>query len=292
MASEFDFIQNLKKNHRLDFVGDDCAVLPKNPEADMLITVDMLVEDIDFRLDWTTPELFGHKALAVSLSDIAAMGGRPEWAMASLGVPEKLWFAGFADRFYDGWFELAKTHGVQLIGGDISRTPEFVVVDSIVGGEADRGKAVLRSGAKPGDLMFVSGSLGGSAAGLKLLSSGGGRLTNGSDTWQQSLLLRHLRPEPETAAGIFLGASQVVTSMIDLSDGLSSDLWHICQMSNAGARIFADELPIDENLFQMGISETEIMDFVLHGGEDFRLLFTLPPANISHIAGKNFTQIG
>src|SRR5882762_9048901 len=107
MVNEFEFIQDIKSKYHLNKVGDDCAVLPKDAETDLLLTADMLVEDIDFRLDWTTPELLGHKALAVSLSDIAAMGGTPKWAMLSIAVAEKLWKTDFVERFYAGWFELA-----------------------------------------------------------------------------------------------------------------------------------------------------------------------------------------
>jgi len=121
--SEFEFIQNIKTKFSLTKIGDDCAILPKDDKTDLLVTADLLVEDIDFRLEWTTPELLGHKALAVSLSDIAAMGGDPRWSMLSIGIPERLWNSDFVDRFYDGWFELARKFDVDLVGGDVSRTP-------------------------------------------------------------------------------------------------------------------------------------------------------------------------
>src|SRR5690606_17411987 len=149
-----------------------CAVLPFDGENDLLITSDLLAEDIDFRLDWTTPELLGHKALAVSLSDIAAMGGEPSWALLSIGVPENLWDGDFLDRFYEGWHFLAHQHGVELIGGDVSRVGDKLVIDSTVLGKVARGKAIPRSGAKVGDAIYVTGSLGGAAAGLRLLESG------------------------------------------------------------------------------------------------------------------------
>src|SRR5687767_4508145 len=108
MRSEFEFIRNIKEKYALKRVGDDCAVLPKDPKTDFVVTADMLVEDVDFRLQWTTPELLGHKALAVSLSDIAAMGATPKWAMLSIGLPESVWKGTFLDRFYLGWFDLAE----------------------------------------------------------------------------------------------------------------------------------------------------------------------------------------
>ncbi len=139
MRSEFDFIQNIKNKYGLGKIGDDCAVLPKDDKTDMVVTADMLVEEIDFRLDWTTPEFLGHKALAVSLSDIAAMGAAPDWAMLSIGVPPELWENDFLDRFYAGWHKLAAEHSVELVGGDISRVPDKFVIDSVVGGSSAEG---------------------------------------------------------------------------------------------------------------------------------------------------------
>src|SRR6188474_2717660 len=124
MKSEFEFINDLKIRYSLSSIGDDCAILPKDERSDLLVTADMLVEDIDFRLEWTTPECLGHKALAVSLSDIAAMGGTPTWALLSIAVAENLWKTGFVDRLYTGWSELAAKHNVELVGGDVSRSPD------------------------------------------------------------------------------------------------------------------------------------------------------------------------
>src|SRR5215213_1659564 len=144
MPSEFEFIRNIKEKYALRHVGDDCAVLAKNVETDLVITADMLLEDIDFRLEWTTPEMLGHKALAVSLSDIAAMGGTPKWAMLSIGIPADVWSNKFVEKFYEGWFALAKLHKVELIGGDVSRTPDKIVIDCVAAGETKKGKAIKR----------------------------------------------------------------------------------------------------------------------------------------------------
>jgi thiamine-monophosphate kinase len=300
MISEFEFITNLKKfslksQHSAIRVGigDDCAVLPKNSKTDLVITADLLVEDIDFRLKWTKPEFLGHKALAVSLSDIAAMGAKPVWAMLSIGIPESVWKTDFLDKFYKGWFDLAKKLGVELIGGDISKTPDKIVIDSIVAGETRKGKAVLRSGAKAGDLIFVTGKLGGAAVALELLEKGE-RFEKGSKNYIQKLLLRQLKPNPQIEIGRILGEKNLATSMIDLSDGLSSDLAHLCRESKVGARIFSEKIPIDENLEKFSTQrrrDAEIekdefsktrqvpfpLSFPLNGGEDFELLFTVEP---------------
>lgn len=244
MKSEFEFIETLRKKYSLKKIGDDCAVLPKDSKTDLVITTDLLVEDVDFRLTWTRANFLGHKSLAVSLSDVAAMGGKPVWSMLSIGVPEAIWKTDFIDEFYDGYLRLAKKFDVELVGGDVSKTPDKIVIDSIVAGEVKKNKAVLRSGAKPKDLIFVTGNLGGAAVGLKLLESGEKYETSK----YKNLLLRQLAPNPQTEIGQIIGAKSLATSMIDLSDGISSDLAHICRESKVGAQIFADKLPIDENL--------------------------------------------
>src|SRR6185436_7251114 len=179
--SEFDFIASLrqrvtasalKSESLIAGIGDDAAVFRSGAGKETVITADLLVEDIDFRRTTTPPFLLGHKALAVSLSDIAAMGARPLWSLISIGVPEDVWQTEFVDQFYEGVLELANHYGVQLIGGDTSRTNESIVIDSVVAGECAAGTAVMRSGASPGDQIFVTGSLGAAAAGLRLIERG------------------------------------------------------------------------------------------------------------------------
>ena len=288
MRTEFEFIRNIRKKYGLNRVGDDCAVLPKDSKTDLVVTADMLVEDIDFRLEWTTPPFLGHKALAVSLSDIAAMGATPKWAMLSIGVPAKVWKTNFIDRLYEGWFTLAKQHRVELIGGDVSRTPEKIVIDSIVGGEVAKGKSIMRSRAKPGDSIFVTGSLGGAAAGLALLESGvrysrvRGR--------RKELIARQMRPTPRVEIGKHLSKRKLATAMIDISDGLSADVHHLCDASGVGARIELDRIPIDENLDSFPIER--VRQFALASGEDFELLFTSGSKAISHVRSTAITRIG
>ena len=290
MRGEFEFIKNLRERYELSSVGDDCAVVPQSSDLDLVVTTDLLVEGVDFRLDWTSPELLGHKALAVSLSDVAAMGGKPKWSLTSIGVPETLWNSDFIDRFYKGWHALADGYGVVLIGGDVSRSPDKFVVDSVVGGQVPRGKAILRSGARPGDAIFVTDSLGGAAGGLQLLEKGI-QYVDASD-WQQRLIERQLVPLPRVAEGGMLLEKGIVNSMIDLSDGLSSDLHHICEASGVGAEIEAAAIPVDDDLKQFTSSSREQLDFALHGGEDFELLFTVPEEKISELELGGFSRIG
>ena len=288
MRTEFEFIRNMKDKYGLSRVGDDCAVLPKDSRHDLIITSDLLVEDIDFRIEWTLPELLGHKALAVSLSDIAAMGGTPKWSMLSIGIPAHLWKGTFVDKFYQGWFALAKQFGVELVGGDVSRTPDKVVIDSIVAGEVDRGKAIMRSGARPGDSIFVTGALGGAAAGLELLESG--TKYSKARGRKKDLLLRQLSPTPRVEIGKRLSSRKLATSMIDISDGLGADLRHLCESSGVGARIDADLIPIDKNISDFTFDE--IQRFALASGEDFELLFTSNSKKLSSIKSTPVTRIG
>ncbi|MFN0279389.1 MAG: thiamine-phosphate kinase [Pyrinomonadaceae bacterium] len=289
MISEFQFIDKLRSKYSLEKIGDDCAVLPKDADTDLLLTADLLVEDIDFRLTWTTPEFLGHKALAVSLSDIAAMGGDPKWAMLSLGVPKNLWKTDFVDQFYAGWFELANQFGVELVGGDISRSPDKLVIDSIAGGEVTKGKAIFRSGAKTGDAIYVTGSLGAAAGGLKLLE--GEFEFKDLNSPSEDLIIKQLKPSPQLKVANLLFQLELATAMIDISDGLSSDLHHVCRASRIGAKINADKLPVDENLTNLFPSQV-CFEMALNGGEDLELLFTVDKKNISLLKSIAATPIG
>ncbi|MEZ5428529.1 MAG: thiamine-phosphate kinase [Pyrinomonadaceae bacterium] len=296
MKTEFGFLGELREKYNLEKIGDDCAVLPKDARSDQVITADLLIEDIDFRLEWTRAEFIGHKALAVSLSDVAAMGADPVWSMVSIGVPEKIWRTDFVENFYRGWLKLAENYGVELVGGDVSKTPDKIVIDSIVGGEVEKGKAVLRSGAKPGDLIFVTGPLGGAAAGLQLLERGV-RLERAA-AWQSHLILKQLAPYPilkNKKRTEFLPATcpgDRATAMIDISDGLSSDLGHLCRASGVGAKIDAEKIPLDRKLKGLTGDFSEQLDLALNGGEDFQLLYTSDPKNFSKKISPGFGPIG
>ena len=287
MKGEFDFIRYIKKSFGLRAVGDDCAILPKDDRSDLLVTADLLVENIDFRLEWTMPEDLGRKALAVSLSDIAAMGGKPAWALLTIGIPESLWESDFVKRFYEGWTELAEHFEVQLVGGDISRASELVI-DSIVGGEVPKGAAVLRSGARAGDAIYVSGSLGSAAAGLQILEKANQFVP---DSRHERLIEFQLRPTPRVELGRWLLEYRIPTAMIDLSDGLSSDIHHICELSGVGADLDASLIPIDKDL-KNSFSANRALAFALNGGEDFELLFTVPEEKIFLLKNAQVSRIG
>ena len=303
--NEFDFILRLReqvrsrqRSPRLTVgIGDDAAVIRQYSDRDFVLTTDLLVEGIDFHPQATPPRLLGHKALAVSMSDIAAMGARPRWALASVGFAKDVWDTNFKDEFFAGYLALADRFGVTLAGGDVSASQQ-IVIDSILVGEITTGRAVLRSTARLGDQIFVTGSLGGAAAGLKLieLGAGLGSERGGSPTVSEgvdgddetraidSLLLRQLSPQPRVGWGIVLGEEQLATSMIDISDGLSSDLRHLCDESKVGAVIDAGWLPLDKNVVQLcGRRALDPLALALHGGEDFELLFTVAPENVARL---------
>jgi len=206
--NEFEFIKKIRaqadqrgaSSGLVRGIGDDAAVLKSFVGTDVVVSTDLLIEGIDFRRDTTRPNQLGHKALAVSLSDIAAMGARPRWALVSIGVPDDVWNSGFIDSFYDGFFQIADRFVVKLIGGDLSRTPEKIVINSIALGECLLEREVFRSGANSGDQIYVTGFLGDAAAGLRLIERGA-RLHDNNTTPAHSnaidhLLLRHLQPEP------------------------------------------------------------------------------------------------
>jgi thiamine-monophosphate kinase len=307
--NEFDFIEHLRAqteargapSELLRGIGDDSAVIKQLTGRDTVISSDLLVEEVDFRRDATQPRLLGHKALAVSLSDIAAMGARPRFAMVSLAVSPDIWATDFVNELYQGILELADSYEVRVIGGDISRTPGQMVIDSIVIGECAEGQAVMRAGAKPGDLIFVSGSLGGSAAGLRLIERGARvgihELDDPDVRSIQELLMRHLRPAPRVGWGLVLGEERLASAMIDISDGLSSDLHHLCRESKVGAVVESAKLPIDSRVAALcGRRALDPIMLALHGGEEFELLFTVSPDKVGRLPrkvdGTGLTEVG
>ncbi|HEX7956276.1 MAG TPA: thiamine-phosphate kinase, partial [Pyrinomonadaceae bacterium] len=309
-GGEFDFVERLRRQelarltkdsdssrttHRSALIlgiGDDAAVLRGRAGFDTVVTADMLVEGVDFRLEagWGSARDLGHKALAVSLSDVAAMGARARFCLLSVGVPRARWRGEFLDEFYRGVRALARLHGVRIVGGDTSRTPERVVVDSVVLGEVRRGRALTRGGARVGDQIFVTGSLGGAAGGLKILESRRVRNARARRSRravltraERGLVRRQLRPAPRAEWGALLCEKGFATSLIDLSDGLSSDLAHVCRESGVGARVEAASLPVDPLLARAGVGADEALRLALDGGEDFELLFTASPRQAARL---------
>ncbi len=261
-------------------IGDDSAVLriPKNHE--ILVTTDFSLEGVHFRREWHHPESVGYRCLARGLSDIAAMGGDPVAAFLSLALPAKL-PQRWVDRFFDGLLRLAAEFDVTLAGGDTAQSPTGILADITVVGSVPTGKGILRSGARSGDRIYVSGMLGESAAALKALSSG--RKIRTID------FPRHFTPEPRTKIGQYLRKHDLASSMIDLSDGLSTDLNHLCEESGMGAEIHSAAIP--RARAEKPAREVPL-DLALHGGEDYELLFTSSKPIPAKIAGVSVREIG
>jgi thiamine-monophosphate kinase len=276
-------------------IGDDCAVLRLSHSGrgrgeergrgnDSLVTTDFSLEGIHFRRDWHPPESVGHRCLARGLSDIAAMGGEPVAAFLSLALPRNL-PQSWVDRFTRGLLSLAKKYHVTLAGGDTAESPDGILADIVLVGRVPKGKAVLRSGARPGDRIYVSGALGGSAAAVRQMRKNPRRKLNPRE------YPRHFFPEPRIELGQILREKGLASAMIDTSDGFSSDLAHICEESGVGAEIRAEAIP----RARVGKPTREVdLQFALHGGEDYELLFTSRRGKRipSHIAGVPITLIG
>jgi thiamine-monophosphate kinase len=257
-------------------IGDDCSVLRIPTGHEALVTTDFSLEGVHFRREWHPPESVGHRCLARGLSDIAAMGGEPIAAFLSLALPANL-PQRWVDKFLQGLLKLANEFSVRLAGGDTSQSPDGVLADVVVLGSVPKGKAVLRSGARPGDRIYVTGELGASAATLDLFYS------NRKKRLKVEPHPQHFYPTPRIEVGRLLRRKGIPSSMIDLSDGLSTDLAHICEESGAGAEVLENAIPRDVEL-----------KFALHGGDDYELLFTARPAiHVPRsIAGVQITEIG
>ena len=273
-------------------IGDDCALLEAGPNEQIAVTTDLSIQGRHFQLDWHPPEVVGHRALARGLSDLAAMGARPLAVFLSLGLPQELTRsnrrqASWLDRFFDGFFALAKAHNTPLAGGDLAQAP-LATADVVLVGAVPRGRALLRSGARAGDLLYVTGRLGGAASGLDKLSDLAQKMRRrplSIPKSVQSFLAPHLHPQPRLAQGLWLQRRGIATSAIDISDGLSTDLTHLCEESLVAAEVEALRLPI---------APGATLAQALHGGEDYELLFTSSPEALMprRIAGVEITPIG
>jgi thiamine-monophosphate kinase len=274
-------------------IGDDCALLKLRPGEEAAVTTDLSIAGRHFLLELHPPEVVGHRTLARGLSDLAAMGGRPVAAFVSLGLPQELTVTkgrkpAWAERFYDGLLALAEACKTPLAGGDLAQSP-VALADIVLVGAVPNGKALLRSGARVGHVVYVTGKLGGAAAGLeRLFGVRGSRVAGGVPEISRKmsgLVSAHLYPQPRIAQGIWLRRRAMATAAIDVSDGLSTDLNHLCEESGVAAEVDSASLPLHPGA---------TLEQALHGGEDYELLFTAEPAARMprHIGGVPVTRIG
>jgi thiamine-monophosphate kinase len=278
---EFEFIRSIMGDclfsHKklIKGIGDDCAVIGPYEGKVFLITTDMFLEDVHFILGKVTPEHIGEKAVAVNLSDIAAMGGNALHLFVSLAIPKRM-SVETIHSIYHGIKATCRNYGVNILGGDTSASADRLMINVAVIGAASENEVLYRGGARPGDGIYVTGTIGDSAAGLKLIK---GELS-APEPLASTLKEAHSRPAPFLEAGRMIAQSRLASAMIDLSDGLVSDLWHICETSGVGARLSHSALPLSEELITLAeINKFDPYDLAMSGGEDYRLLITVPQEN-------------
>jgi thiamine-monophosphate kinase len=278
-------------------IGDDCAILEPEAGRVLLATTDLLIEDVHFRRRWATPEDIGWKSLAVNVSDIASMGGRPRWALIALACPDGV-SLDEGEAFYAGVQALAKEHDVVVIGGDTAASPHGWIVNITLLGDA-AGKPIMRSTAKVGDAIAVTGTVGRSAAGLALLESTS-TPAEVADATRLDVTGAHLRPRPRTREGQWLAAAGGVTAMIDLSDGLATDLGHLCEESAVGARVELARVPVNPTVHAVAKAlNRDALPWATGGGEDYELLLACEPGAFERLAsglvaatGTRLTAVG
>jgi thiamine-monophosphate kinase len=257
--------------------GDDAALLQSRPGRQLVLTCDWFLEGSHFLRDKHPPDSIGWKCLARAVSDVAAMGGEPRYFLLSLALPEThtgKWLGGFLKG-------LARAEGrlqCWLAGGDTTRNHKILINVTVIG-DVPTGGAVLRSGARPGDLIFASGCLGEAELGLRTLRRGRAVVRGNSNRWVK----KHLYPEPRLALGLWLAGKRLATAMMDLSDGLSTDLTRLCGASRVGARIAIDKIPKAELPNKRGRIKFDATEFALHGGDDYELLFTVHPRQAGQV---------
>ncbi len=278
---EFGLIEKLrrkikKRSPRIKLgVGDDCAVVAA-PDHDLLITADTLIEDVHFDLHYISPEMLGKKSIAVNLSDIAAMGGSPLYILISLGMPIST-RVEFIDELYSGFENTAKKYNCSIIGGDVSKSINGLIISITIIGEVKKNVFIQRAGARIKDKIFVTGNSGDSAAGLEILKKS-------NHIKKNKMIEKHLCPKPRLKEGQILAEKIGVSSMIDLSDGLASDLKRICEESKCGARIYINKIPFSPGLRKLKKSiNKNILDYALFGGEDYELLFTIKENKVAQL---------
>ena len=259
--------------------GDDAAVLPPSPNEHTVISTDLLVEDIHFNRKTATLYDIGYKAASANLSDVAAMGAAPTGIFVAIALPPTLTKKDWQE-FYRGLAAACKPYKVKLLGGDTSSSPTSLFIAITITGQVRTGHILTRHGAKVGDLIYVSGSLGDSAAGLAYLQTCTRAPKPSSLSKSMSYLIhRHLQPTPRVALGQLLGSQPYASAAMDLSDGLSGDLHHLCRQSRVGAIIDQAKIPMSQPMVRYAKRiRTDPAHWSLHGGEDYELLFTIPPS--------------
>lgn len=263
-------------------IGDDAALVRIGCNRDLILTADLSVENVHFTSRLHPARSVGHRALARSLSDIAAMGGIPRFALISAAFPRSV-SRTWIEEFYCGVMDLAARFRTAVIGGDTSIVPRTAMMDVTLAGEVVRGKALLRSGAKAGDHIFVSGSLGQSARGLEILKRRAKVRKQAERPQKESLetetaLNAHLYPEPRCMLGRWLQRTGIPSALMDISDGLSTDLTRLCEASGVGAKVDSGRVP-----GPTGVSDEHSLELALHGGEDYELLFTVPKRKLPRV---------
>jgi len=282
--SEKSLIERIRHRARsgsavIQGIGDDCAVLRVPSGHDLLVTTDFTLENVHFRREWHSAEVIGRRCITRGLSDIAAMGGEPRAAFLSLALESRT-PQRWVDRFLEGLMAAAREWNVPLAGGDTAQSPGGIQADIVVVGSAPKGTAIARSGARPGDVIYVTGALGGSAAAIAQLQKGKLR----AQDYQ-----RHFHPTARIEVGRWLRRRELASAIIDLSDGLSTDLAHICEESGVGAEIDASAIP----RARVGSAQQAVSTaLALHGGEDYELLFTSRRKIPATITGVSVTCIG
>ena len=258
-------------------IGDDAAVIKPSKRSFCLFTTDIFIEDIHFKLNYTDPLRLGKKALSINLSDIAAMGGTPQYFLLSMGLPLHLPFR-WVEELFHGIQQVAERYNLSLIGGDTSLARKLSINITLIGlGKA--GEVIYRKGAQAGDQIMVTGTLGNAALGLRILKShkGDSSISHAGDSDLAELIENHLSPIPRIAEGRLIAKNHLASAMIDISDGLMSDLGHILEESHTGAKIWISKLPLSEAYRRKAPQYTSSdIDLAISGGEDYELLLTTP----------------
>lgn len=266
-------------------IGDDAALVRVSPNRDLILTADLSIEGVHFNARLHPARSVGHRALARSLSDIAAMGGVPRFALISAALSRAV-SRKWIGEFFQGVLDLAVRLRVEVIGGDTSIVPRTTMIDVTVAGEVVRGCGLTRSGAQPGDMICVSGRLGQSALGLEILKSHGRRRKRAGRIQRErpgfaEAISSHLYPEPRCELGRWLQRVGIPSALMDISDGLSTDLARLCEASGVGARVYAERVPRPEC-----VQKERSLELALNGGEDYELLFTVPRLKVAKLAAR------